>query len=632
MRRVELADLCTMDAEIRLRAPAYNRARNRRGRNVSAGGGTGVAVQPAASRIGPGTAANFLSGAAGVGREQSPGTLHALCFLAPTDAVNNQHLFGYNAASGAGYQYLRSNGRAINLIWTTGTFVTVMTVYKMFNLLLVYRNLAGNLRVTANGEVTRGVSNPSGGYTNAGGTGVFGILKNAFAGTQTATENSLIWSSIVDFSGGDPTDAQLQAWSNQINLLDCFHAPAALQGGQAGVLDYKHADDWDGVSSFTGSGSAPTTLTRNGALGKFAIPGYDWRDVPEQNVSDSSGILGTQGASGETGVRRSSLAQVSFTTDASDNVHPGMIVEALSSVWLAGQTQTGLYVNGTGLAGNNVGNEPIPGGVPAAGYGLRRRMGAPIGGVGAKTVVLVDGGQPKLGAAPQSQGTVTRVGVISGSSFAWVAKATTNKRIINSYDSRGTQTENVSDVPGAKGPCYNAYPIKMRANAAAAGWRVTCEGWGSGTWFERISGANLAVYMAIMAACADGVTDNVWVDWMGVNDHIQGTYGSIAAFQADYLAMLQAKVALAKPGTRMFEISPVTYINAALTINGMVLADYATGIQNAVTALGNPNVVFADGTNAVSLVNRTDAQQLHWNDAGAGEAEAFIRGLSGGWY
>jgi hypothetical protein len=592
-------------------------------------GDTGIGVQPSGARIGQFSVGNYWSAAAGTGPDEQNSRTFVCAFWRDAGSVANQYLWGFNSAT-TGWYLQAGNAHDLRLFHRGASSTYFADIYFGLNVVAWTKTAGGALRWSLNGGVAGALASP-GAYTVGGGSAVHAFGYNAAEALGAASQHSLLWNAVID---AELTDADLQTISGQANALDRWHAPV-LVTGHASLRWLANWENWDGAAAtFVGSGSSPYTMTKAGTGGgRSVMSGYKRYRVRESAVWDSSQLF-SQGASGAVGTRRSAYATSRFNTGAADpssSGPSGLIVDSLASTWNVaswpGQIEAGVNAAGANLSANHNGLQPIPGILQVEGYALQRAVDCP--GMVPGNVVLTDGMQTTAGGAIGSASTVLYVRVPDSYSVGWTERVRPAATTINVFDSKGGQIEGLDQEYGIINPTYNAWPMLSRANAGAT--RVACEGWGSGAWFQRISSAPLrAAFVETLRQLAAGTASNLYWIELGTNDFGLVTYAALATFETDLAAFANAMIALALPGFKLRLVGPTARLNEATNnANGWNLPGLRTSISNVVTAVANANVTYVDASAYVSVGNRPDAPQLHFNAAGHIQYEAAMRAVVG---
>jgi lysophospholipase L1-like esterase len=597
-------------------------------------------IQPAGARIGQFSAANnFSDTTAGQGPELALGTTLVVAFWRDNGTTNNQYLWGFNTLT-TGWFILLGNARNIFLFLRGAGSTGFGNVYFGLNVLVITRTSGNTYRWSMNGGVTQAMTSP-GSYVAAGASARhcigYNVVEAAFPGTQ----HSVIWQAFIN---AGLNDADCQTISGQANALDRWHAPT-LVTSHANLTWFANWENWDGSSStFTGTGNgggaSPYTMTKAGTVPKTVLPSYLRYQIPESAIWDAQPTV-TQGVTGQSGlVRRNPFSVARFTSSANDTTGGpgGLVVESDVAVWnFTGNIIAGVAVNGTNLACNNNGANPIPGIVQTSGYGLKRAVDCPgiPAGTG-KTFEVTASLLSLVSTTVCSASTPTHVRVPASTPITWLNKTAPANQVINLIDSLGQEQEGVTEVSAVKGPVYEAWPMLERKNFASS--RVACEGWGFGTWAERIntSGKRSAT-LALLQNLAIGTSQNLFWMMLGTNDYGTNTYASLATFESDLTAFMNALIALNLPGFKAWLASPTTRSDTVETNNnpsGWNLPNLRTSISNVVTALANANVIYVDTSDNgvldsgwVIAANRTDG--LHYNTAGHSGYEVKMRAVVG---
>jgi hypothetical protein len=586
-------------------------------------------LQPGGARVGPFSAANHWRGATGDGPDEQPGRTFAIAFFSKDVTLRNQYLWGFNSAT-TGWALTAGDKQDLYLQHEGSTARLVANIYRGLNVIAWTVLLDGSIRWSAEGGVARPLKS-AGAYIPAAASAVHSLGFNAAKGNYSATQHSVLWTAVID---AQLADADLAMVSGAANALDRWNPPAvAAEHPQLRWLS--SWDDWDGASaSFAGDGSSPYALTRIGNGGtKRTLPAYKRFLIDESAVWDG-GELRTQGKTGIVGTRRSAYAHTRFISDATDiDDAPGLVVESLASTWniasWPGQIQAGVQVNGANLAGNNNGLVPTPGIYQKERYGLTRAVDCVgVSAGAAKAFTVTDGMQVFFGTTVQSASTALAVRIPENATLSWVPRAAPTEQIINVFDSKGGQIEGLTNDPDQHNPTYDAWPMLQRKHVPY-GMRVANEGWGSGTWYQRISTPQLrSATVATLSKLAAGTESNRFWTELGTNDYGLVTYLTLAAFEADLVAFARDMIALGLPGFELRLVGPTARKDETVeNAHGWNLPQLRATLSRAVTATANPAVTYEDASGFVSEANLPDG--LHANLAGHVEYEAGMRAVMG---
>jgi hypothetical protein len=602
--------------------------------------GTSVESQPAGARIGVFATANYFADAtAGQGPQFSTSRTLVFAFWRSNGTTNNQCLWGFNTAT-SGWCILAGNSRNLNLFFRNSGFSSICNVYFGLHVVALTRTSGGTLRASVNGGVAYTVTSP-GSYISAAAGAIHAVGKNQGEASQPATQASMLWQAVID---AEASDAELQAWSDQANALDRWHAPPAVRF-HSSLLWFCNWEDWDGSSSTfagvgNGGGASPYTLTKNGTGGgKTPLTGYLRYAIPPFAIWDSSDSI-LQGQTGlTTGTCRNFGATTQFISSAADTTDgpAGLVIDEVVSAWNAtGNICTGINVDDTNLAANNNGLNPIPGLVQVTGYGMRRAVDCPgiVSGAG-KTFKVIEAIQSK-GAQPFSGGAPTHIRVPATAPLIWIPKTPPTDTCAIVHDSRGMQMTGVTEATGVKGPPYQAWTMLARANMAGSGRRLQCYGWGFGTWAERIKiPADRTAFVDQMVRMGIGTTSNYYVWDLGTNDYPGSSgWASLAGeFEPALTAAITDFISRGISGWKLWVKTPnkrtdVTETNNNTAATPWNLPGLRTSMANVVTAIGNANVILMNAVAFTSDANRPD-DGLHDNTAGHVEHEGNFRTAAG---
>lgn len=571
-------------------------------------------LQPAGARIGVFSLLNYWAGALGDGPDFSLGRTFVIAFWR-SSAANNQTIWGFNTAT-SGWFLIHGNARNLLLFYRGvggGSSVLSSNLYFGLNVVAITRKLDGTVRFCLNGCSAVAVAAP-GTYTAGGVLAVHAVGKNQGEVSLPATGSSVLAQAVID---AEATDAELQRWSGQANALDRWHLhpEIAAHGSLRWLANW---EDWDGASAtFAGTGASPYTLTRAGTGGgKTAMPAYLRYRIPRRSCFDNGYWENLGGGR----IRHSVFANSRFVSSAVDVVDgpAGLIVDLyVTQVGVVANSNAGLSVNGTNLAANNVGVEP-----DTVGFRAIDCPGIPAGA--GKAFVVTDGSQSQATPGAFTVVAAQYVRVPATTPLAWTPEPVPTHVVVNVSESLFVQVGGITDVAGVKGPPYQAWPMLERANWSASR-RVVCEGWGFGTWFERIgSASSRAAFLAQMQRVADASVSNWFWLALGTNDFGLNTYSSLVTFEADLVSFLGSLSALGLPDFQAFVASPTTRTGEGTPNgSGFTLPDFRTAMSNAVTTLADPNVSYVEASAYVSAGNRPDG--LHFNPAGHVEYEAAMR-------
>lgn len=541
--------------------------------------------------------------------------------------VNNQTLWACNTLTTKGWRIILGNDRSTNVFFGAALRNITANTYLGMNELMVGLDNTGATVFSQNGSVGAAFTAP-GAYTAADGTSLQAFGVDAASVNFGATQCVFLQHYVLD---ANITPAQMGAITGSVNALDCWNVSllvsnpnvAGYIGAPTALYDWQL---WNGATTtFTGSGGGAFTFTRTGTGGgQHAFPAWDRQRFPHKSY-----FFNARAEYYENGADRHSLmAQVQLTTNAQDTTNgPGAL--ALESygnnLAVVANNVAGFNVAGSNIAlGNNIMAEQDV-------FDIARAIPQPgIPGAGTKTVLWTgtlqseQSGPPaviKVNAEPQGIRLASAATLTLGDAFA--ATVADVRKVAG--DSLIQEVLGLTDVTGVKGPPVDAALPKVRA--AGAGRIVVGEGWGFGTWFERISTTALAdQFVDILVARGPIGTSTNWnTVQLASNDAFLNTYLTQTAFAGNLDYFIAAWLARRPAGGKLQLLGPTSYIGLGgntPNASGWVLADFTTTISARVTAAANANVSFFDMVSAVSAGNKPDNK--HYNPAGATQWAAAL--------
>ncbi len=462
---------------------------------------------------------------------------------------------------------------------------------------------AGNYRYAANNGPATTLAHGAGAYVPATAATDFRIGRIYLS--SAAAVKADVFSAVIHPSSF--TNAQLTQASG-ISRRSPRYDPALFAGA---LFDLDISRDYvPGASTITSKGSAPVTLTIQGTVPRTARSRWAGADLSRAGASafsDTTAPVLQTGADGAIYSRRSELARLSFTTDAT-----------LVSIEIAGALFTYLIASAFIEVQVNGAHQTT---VPIVVTDVKQAFDITLP-AGAKTVTLIESqhanpGTPTISVLCTS---VTGISVPPGNTFAIVSPAAVQKRLVCYGDS-------ITGGSLATSPQVGGWLSLVRTDYPTSGTGgVTAEAWGSRSLFEDYTaGSNsIATLVAKIVAECDGTSTNtLWIA-IGTNDYGLNLW-TAAAFQTQYTALLVALRA-ALPSLVIFCASPISRVApSAETANGVgsTLGNYRTAISNAVTAAA-VGATFVDASAYVSSPNH-NADGVHPNDAGHAAYKAALK-------
>lgn len=528
--------------------------------------------------------------------------------------TNNQTLFAFNNGATTGWRLILGNDRSSNLFYNGLLINFSPNNYMGMNHMLVGKDSSGALYFSLNGSVGATFAAP-GAYTAAGASAITSIGADKSSASFAATQTSMLQHYVLD--GVSLTPAQMGDLTNDKNALDRWHA-SPLVTGHAALVWLLNWEAWDGsAGTFAGTGSGAITLTKNGTGGtKSTMGAFDRYRIPKNAIDcNAKWDYYERGA-----LHRDTFAAVKFSSNAADTTDgpAGLTVDCYGkNLGIVGNAAAGVSVNGTNLAGNNVG------GAEMSAFDVTESIDVPgIVAGAAKPFVITETiqslvtatGEIKPNASPQFIRVPHGSTLVFGNAFA----APPADCDVYLSDSLLLEQLGLTDIAGVKGPCYEAaVPLQRAANPTK---RVALIGEGGDTWFNNIgTAAKITALVAHIKRMCIGTSTNTVRAQMGTNDYGgaggTSTYSSMATFKSNLADFFTALFAAGITGLKLQLIGTTDRTNGG-TANaaGFVLADFRTAQSDAIATYANANATYTSFATTVSSGNKPDG--LHYNAAG----------------
>lgn len=583
-----------------------------------------IAVQPqslyiprqgiAGARVGVFSAANYAEDlTAGRGPELNVNERVFGLYIWRAGATNNQGLWRFGNLALTGWGLIGGTTRDTRLFCrpsAASTNLTTPTYFGPYHLVIRVTSVTPTLRCSVNGGASFDLALPAA-YVAAGTLAVHSLGKWQSEAAFPAVNSSILAAYVIDgYSGGVTTDANIEYLSGSKFQYDCWRARPEVYN-HANLVMLFDPNAWDGTAggdyALAGSGGYVMRMQGTGG-GKTTMPQYDRQRIPLKAIHGNA-----YNDYYERGVfRRSVFSFPKFDTDALDTANgpTGLLIGAYGkNLNIVGNANIGLNASGVNLIGNNIAVEMDV-------FDSNESQAAPGIGAGTKTIILtegihaISGTEDKPNASPQFLIYPHTATITYDNAYATVTDITAF-----GFDSLLEQVASLTDISGIKGPQYDAAVMLQRA-ALVATRKVVCEGWGTGTWFERINTASgITTYVSQWKKLCIGTTSNHIRIQLGTNDYGLNTYLLQTTFQTNLGDFFTALFAAGITGLKLQLFGTTARVNEAVANpSGWILQDFRDSINTAVTTFANANCTYVDAIGAVAVGNRPDG--LHYNTAG----------------
>jgi hypothetical protein len=534
--------------------------------------------------------------------------------------TNNQGIWRFGTGAATGWGIIEGNTRDVRLFCRPSTASTVLNTPRYlgpYHCVIRVVDATPTLRCSVNGGAAFNLALPAA-YVPAGATAIHSIGKWQSEAAFPAVNTSILAQYVIDgYSGGVTTDADIEYLSGSPQQLDCWRArPIAYTHPNLVMMFDPNAWGGGAGSDYALAGSGGYVMRMQGTGGgKTTMPQYDKRRIPLKAIFGNA-----YNDYYENGVfRRSVFSFPTFQTNAIDiaNGPSGLLYGVYGkNLGIVANAEVGLNAAGVNLAGNNIGIEMDT-------FDVNQLLAAPGIGAGTKTIINTEGihsivtatGEDKPNASPQYLIVPHTASIVWGDSYAAVANVTGF-----GFDSLLEELLGITDVGGVKGPPYDS-AVMLQRLALAATRRVVCEGWGSGTWFERISSAALIdTYVRQWVKLLRGTSSNHCCIQLDSNDSFFNTYLLQTTFQTNLGSFINAMLSTSIPGLKIQLIGSTSYTGvggSTPNASGWIVADFNASESAVVASIANPNVSYVNGIGWVSAGNKPDTK--HYNPTGAAE-------------